>query len=82
MGKLWAMDLNAYLRTEKLTNAAFGELIGMGASSVWKLRNGKTEPSLRIIQEIERATGGKVTAMDFTPRPKIVALPEQSCEAA
>ena len=59
------MDLDSYLRKAELTNAGFGALVGLSATSVWKIRYARMDPSLRTMLAIERATGGWVKAADF-----------------
>lgn len=61
------MKLDKYLSAKKLTDAAFASLVGMSQSQVNRLRRGLSQPSWDTVATIERATGGKVSALDFTP---------------
>jgi transcriptional regulator with XRE-family HTH domain len=64
------MTLDDYLTRQrskdpKLTDAAFGEQVGLSQSQISRLRRGEARPSLAAVERIHRATRGKVSARDF-----------------
>ena len=59
------MKLDEYLSSKKITDAAFGELIGRQQSSVNRLRRGETKPDWKTIERIVEITNGAVTPNDF-----------------
>lgn len=59
------MKLDDYLSREKLTDEAFGSLIGRNQSTVYRLRKGVTKPDWDTVARIIAATGGAVSADDF-----------------
>lgn len=61
------MKLKTYLRTKKLTDEAFGALVGLSQSQVSRIKRGKSIPSWPTIAAIEEATKGKVKLSDFRP---------------
>lgn len=59
------MTLKDYLSSLTITDAEFGEKIGVSQSQVSRIKNGKTSPSLEVIVAIEKITKGKVRAEDI-----------------
>lgn len=68
------MDLETYLSTRGMTDAAFAAQVGLERSVVTRLRNKKATPSMASAARIFDATDGAVTPNDF--------LPKQIAEAA
>lgn len=61
------MTLDEYFKTQaeegvKLTDAAFGSVVGVSQPHISRLRNNLIRPSWKTMDAIEKATGGKVTA--------------------
>ena len=54
------MPLREYLYNNKITSAAFANLIGYSKTYVDRLRSGDRNPSPRVAKLIEEATHGKV----------------------
>jgi hypothetical protein len=65
--------LETYLRTKKLTDEAFGALVGLSQSQVSRIKRGKSVPSWSTITAIEEATRGKVTIRDLRPEQQEAA---------
>lgn len=59
------MLLDTHLKAKGLTDAQFAALIGCERSFVTRLRNGDAHASFAVMQRIERATSGQVTAVDI-----------------
>jgi len=60
------MKLSDYMRANRLTNAAFAEIIGsVGPSAVRKWRYGERYPRIEELVKIQQVTKGKVTPADF-----------------
>lgn len=59
------MNLNTHLKAKGLTDQQFATLIGCDRSFVTRLRNGDTSASFQMMQKIEEATAGQVTAVDI-----------------
>ena len=59
------MLLDTHLRAKGLTDQAFADMIGCERSYVTKLRHGNCHASFAVLQRIERATAGQVTAVDI-----------------
>lgn len=59
------MFLDTHLRAKGLTDQKFATMIGCERSFVTRLRHGDTHASFAMMQRIERATGGQVTAADI-----------------
>lgn len=70
--------LRRWRTARKLTQAAFGELIGCGWNAVWRYENEGRIPEAAILQRIIDATGGAVTPNDFfdldAEKPGITAV--------
>jgi len=60
-----AMKLDLYLKENGLTDAAFGERIGLSQSQVSRIRRGLSWPSKEVIASIASATSNAVTANDI-----------------
>ena len=66
------MTLDEWFKLKKeqgnrITEAEFGESIGVGQSQVNRIRRGQSKPSWETIPKIVSETGGLVTANDFAP---------------
>ena len=69
------MTLDEFLKSEnakaiargkqKMTDHAFGQLVGLSQAHVNRLRNGKNLPSLEVAVRIASVTKNKVTASDW-----------------
>jgi transcriptional regulator with XRE-family HTH domain len=59
------MTLAEYLKQTKESDAAFGGRAGLSQSQVNRLRRGTSRPSWAAIASIAKATGDKVTAVDW-----------------
>lgn len=69
------MTLDEYLKSEnakaiargkqKMTDEAFGRLVGLSQAHVNRLKNGKSKPSWEVASKIAQATRNKVTANDW-----------------
>lgn len=80
------MKLAEYLRTNNLSDAQFGELIGVNRSTVgrWCDAADPVMPQKAHMESIVKATGGEVTAVDFLPArydPSAPDLTEPSNDA-
>lgn len=64
------MKLEEYLTQESLKPAHFALRLGVPASTVMRWLKGDRTPSLASMDNISRATNGKVTSSDFLPRPR------------
>lgn len=69
------MTLDEFLHKHGLTNTAFAALIGCSQSHVSRIRMGAAAPSLQTMQQIFRATGGKVTPTDLSVRRRKPSTP-------
>ncbi len=58
------MLLDTHLKAKGLTDQEFASMIGCERSFVTRLRHGDSHASFTILQKIERATAGQVTAVD------------------
>jgi len=63
------MKLAEYLTEQKLTDEAFGTLVGMSQSQISRIKRGISRPSWDSLASIERVTDGAVRAADFIPDP-------------
>jgi len=69
------MTLDEFLKSEnakaiaqgkpKITDTAFGVLVGLSQAHVNRLRNGKNKPSWEVAARIAAATKNKVTLNDW-----------------
>jgi transcriptional regulator with XRE-family HTH domain len=67
LANILAMTLDEYLTQNDLTETEFARLVGCSQGTINKLRNGKTNPTMTMLQAISRATDGAVTPNDFLP---------------
>lgn len=72
------MKLAEYLSQEKLTDEAFGGLVGMSQSQISRIKRGVSRPSWEALAAIERVTDGSVRAADFIPEAPAAPAPEQA----
>ena len=63
------MTLDTYLHENRMTEAAFAALIGIGQPAVHRLRKGGSMPSQETMRAIYEATDGQVTAAEFYGLP-------------
>jgi hypothetical protein len=59
------MTLNDYMAKHRLTNAAFGRMVGMDQSSIWRIATGERLPSLEAAFVINYVTKGQVPLDSF-----------------
>lgn len=59
------MKLALYLRTNKISDEAFGQKIGLSQSQVNRIRNDVSKPTLETVAKISIATDDAVTLADF-----------------
>lgn len=62
---LLCMKLDQYLSTAKISDEAFGQLVGLSQSQVNRIKNGKSKPSLDMVAKIDAASRGAVSFLDF-----------------
>jgi hypothetical protein len=62
--------LKRWLFEHGLTQAEFSERSGVSQGYLTELLSWRKRPSLDITDAISRATGGEVTAVDFTKEPQ------------
>ena len=62
-----AMNLSAYLIEQNLRDGDLANRIGMDASVICRIRNGRSLPSLRSALLIATVTGGRVQPIDLIP---------------
>ena len=74
------MRLDTHLKATGLTDQAFAEMIGCERSFVTRLRHGETCARFVLMERIERATGGRVTAADIyeARKARLAALAPKS----
>lgn len=59
------MKLAAYLHEEKISPAQFAAKLEKPASTVSRLLKGQRSPSITLLEDIAKATNGKVMPNDF-----------------
>lgn len=59
------MKLADYLTQEQISDAEFGDLIGVTRQAVHRYKSDAQRPKWSIIDRIHAATGGAVSAVDF-----------------
>lgn len=59
------MDLNTFLKSNKIKGYAFAKQIGVHKTYLSGLRRGHRWPSRKLMLRISEATGGQVTADSF-----------------
>jgi transcriptional regulator with XRE-family HTH domain len=67
------MQLFDYLKLEETNRANFAKKCGISTSTMSRLIRGLVDPSWDTMRKIERASGGKVTAADWSARDKYAA---------
>lgn len=65
--------LSQYLKTEKIRQTEFAEMIGTTQGTVSRLCSGTQNPTLDLAQRVEKATGGQVPIVAW---PNIAKLAE------
>lgn len=70
-----AMTLDEFIKSEnnkaaargkpRITDAAFGEIVGLSQAHVNRLRNGKSRPSLEVAAKIAAETRNRVSLADW-----------------
>ncbi|MBV8661478.1 MAG: helix-turn-helix transcriptional regulator [Hyphomicrobiales bacterium] len=61
------MKLDAYLRSNRLTEAELAQRAGCSQSTVNKVRNGLGNPTFDLLRRISEATGGEFSVADVEP---------------
>ncbi len=64
------MKLDEFLTSRKLTDSAFGEMIGRSQSTISRIRRGETLPDWETVRRITEATNGAVMANDFVKKER------------
>jgi transcriptional regulator with XRE-family HTH domain len=59
------MDLNTFLKANKIKGYAFAKTIGVNKTYLSGLRRGRCWPSRKLMLRISEATDGQVTADSF-----------------
>lgn len=59
--------LDAYLKDNGISNAAFAKKVGASEATISRLRSGKQTPSFPLVARIAAETDGSVTPNDFLP---------------
>jgi transcriptional regulator with XRE-family HTH domain len=59
------MDLDEYLKTNKIKGYQFARAVGVHKTYLSQLRQGKRWPSRKLMLRISEATDGQVTADSF-----------------
>lgn len=59
------MKLETYLTENDLTDAAFGQLVGLSQSQISRIKRAKSWPTREAMERITKATDGQVSANDF-----------------
>ena len=62
------MTLHDYMAQHGLTDEKFGLKVGRHRATVSRWRRGKMLPDWEALQSIMKATGGKVSPVDFFPQ--------------
>lgn len=60
------MKLSEWLKSRNMKQTELARKLGISSSMVSKLSRGKRVPSLELIQEIHRQTGGRVGLKDWS----------------
>lgn len=63
------MSLASYLESAGIKPAQFAAQIGVPASTITRILNGKRVPRIDTARKIALATGGKVKVEDFGAKP-------------
>lgn len=69
-----SMTLADWLKRESKTVVALAKELGRDPSFITRVKNGDAMPSIEVAAEIQRITGGEVTAIDhvFTAQARAV----------
>lgn len=59
------MNLAEFMKAEGINDQQLAEKVKRDRSNVLRWRNGTTKPDFAALVEIEKISGGKVTARDF-----------------
>lgn len=59
------MNLAAFMEAEGITDVQLAEKVKRDRSNVLRWRKGTTKPDFAALVELEKISGGKVTARDF-----------------
>jgi len=59
------MKLAAWMDSNNITDARFGEAIGVARQAVHRYRTGERIPDKALMKRINEATGGEVSPNDF-----------------
>jgi transcriptional regulator with XRE-family HTH domain len=62
------MKLRDYLKSNKISARAFGDLIGVCELSMHRYVTGKRVPTASVMQKVLENTDGAVTPNDFFPQ--------------
>lgn len=62
------MKLDAYIRSNDVTEMKIAELAGCSQSTVNKVRNGLGNPTFALLIRISKATNGEFQPADFEPK--------------
>ena len=62
-----AMKLDAYIRTNNVTEVELAEKAGCSQPAINRVRNNQGNPTFDLLRRISRATGGVFTPSDFDP---------------
>ena len=60
-----SMKLDQYLAERNLTSPAFGDMVGIDASTIWRIKEGKRKPEWNTMEKILVGTDGLVTPNDY-----------------
>ena len=62
------MDLKDWMEEEGVSSYALAKMCGVAQSVAFRWMKKETRPDWSNVPAITKATGGKVTAMDFVPK--------------
>lgn len=72
--------LRKILKSRKLSQQAFGDLIGVSQTAVRRYLNGERIPEPPVMRKIVKATNNTLTANDFYNIPSISKLPNSGSQ--
>ncbi len=75
-----AYALKNWLRDNRITQAAFAEIIGLQGPSVSKMVNGKSMPTIQQARRIAVATGGSVSIEGWVIETAVGEITLQAAE--
>ena len=64
------MKLDEWLKLSGVTEQTLGEKTRYSQGTINKLRNGKLNPTMKLLEAINKATNGAVTPNDFLEMEK------------